>query len=53
MGISELFKKILLNRALNYLDKDPDKNIPKLLARKLSSRPITIITANTISPSGS
>lgn len=31
MGISEPFKKILLNRALNYLDKDPDKNIPKLL----------------------
>ena len=31
MGISEKIKRMGLSKAYDYLDKDPDANIPKLL----------------------
>lgn len=29
--MKEEITKLLLNKAMNYLDKDPDKNIPRLM----------------------
>lgn len=31
MGISEKIKRMGLSKAYDYLDKDPDANIPRLL----------------------